>query len=114
MKELICIVCPMGCHLEVDDENNYGVTGNKCKRGIIYGKKELTNPTRTITSTVKIANGIYPRLPVKTDTDIPKAFMMEIMKELDKITVEAPIKKGAIIIENILNTNANIVATRSM
>ena len=53
-QKLICIVCPMGCHLDVDVEDDYAVTGNQCKRGIAYAKKELTNPTRTITSTVKI------------------------------------------------------------
>jgi CxxC motif-containing protein len=113
-KELICIVCPMGCHLEVDIENDYQVTGNQCKRGIGYAKKELTNPTRTITSTVKIKNAIYNRLPVKTDKEVPKNLIMEIMKELDKVVVESPIKVGTILLKNVLGTDVNIVASRSM
>jgi len=114
MVKLICIVCPMGCHLEVDEKNNYEVTGNQCKRGLAYGKKELTNPTRIITSTVRIQEGIYPRLPVKTDSEISKKLVMDIMKELDNIIVESPVKKGEIIIKNVLNTGVNIVASRSM
>ncbi len=113
-KELICIVCPMGCHLEVDVDNDYKVTGNQCKRGIEYGKKELTNPTRTITSTVKINGGIYNRLPVKTDKEISKKLIISVMELLDDITVEAPVKVGTVLLENILGTNVNIVASRSM
>ena len=60
MTELICIVCPKGCHLKVDEENGYRVTGNSCKRGEEYGKKELTNPTRVITSTVRVTGGLQP------------------------------------------------------
>lgn len=77
MTDLICIVCPKGCHLHVDEENGYAVTGNSCPRGADYGKKELVNPTRVITSTVKITGGIHHRLPVKTDRDIPKAMIPE-------------------------------------
>ena len=81
-KQLICIACPMGCHLEIDIDDDYKVTGNKCKKGIEYGKKELINPTRIITSTVVIKGGIYKRLPVKTDGEISKKLIFEVMKEL--------------------------------
>lgn len=113
-KELICIVCPMGCHLEVDVDNDYQVTGNQCQRGVAYGKKELTNPTRTITSTVKIVGGIYNRLPVKTDKEISKKMIKDVMLLLDSIVVEAPVKMGTVLLENILGTDVNIVASRSM
>ncbi len=113
-KQLICIACPIGCHLEIDVEDNYKVTGNQCKRGIAYGQKELTNPTRIITSTVIIEKGIYHRLPVKTDGEIPKKKIFDVMKELNKILVTSPIKIGDIIIENVCDTGINIVASRSM
>lgn len=113
-KELICIVCPMGCHLEVDVENGYSVTGNQCKRGIAYGMKELTNPTRTITSTVRIKGGIYNRLPVKTDKEISKKLIIQVMELLDDIVVESPVKVGKVLLENILDTDVNIVSSRSM
>ena len=50
MKEVICTCCPQGCHLQVDEANDYKVTGNGCPNGIAYGKEELTHPTRIITS----------------------------------------------------------------
>ncbi len=113
-KKLICIACPIGCHLEVDVENNYAVTGNQCKRGVVYGKKELINPTRIVTSTVIIKNGIYNRLPVKTDGEIPKSMIFDVMKQLNEVVVTSPIKMGKVIIENVCDTGINIVASRSM
>ena len=79
MKELICIVCPKGCHLKVDEENGYAVTGNGCPRGAEYGKAELVNPTRVVTSTVRCIGGGHPRCPVKTDRAIPRELLFEAM-----------------------------------
>ena len=116
MIEMICIVCPKGCRLSVDQrpDGEILVVGNGCNRGIPYAKKELTNPTRVVTSTVKITGGIHKRLPVKTSTDIPKGLNFAVMKELESIELNAPIKVGTVIIKNILNTGADIVATRNM
>lgn len=114
MKNLICIVCPKGCHLSVDDENGYAVTGNGCPRGAEYGKKELTAPTRVITSTVKISGGLYPRCPVKTDRPVPRELIFDIMRQLDGIELAAPVCVGDVIIPDVLGTGANLVASRSM
>ena len=84
MTELICIVCPKGCHLKVDEANDYAVSGNGCPRGAEYGKKELVNPTRVITTTVAIEGGTYRRVPVKTAGDIPKGMIKDIMDEINK------------------------------
>ena len=67
MKNLICIVCPKGCHLCVDDENGYTVTGNSCPRGAEYGKTELIDPRRIITSTVRITAKTARRVPVNRE-----------------------------------------------
>lgn len=114
MKELICIVCPKGCHLQVDEQNGYAVTGNACPRGEVYGKKELLNPTRTLTSTVRIAGAALPRLPVKTSQEIPKGQMMAAMALLDDVTVQAPVAVGDVVLADILGTGASFVATRSL
>lgn len=113
MADLICIVCPKGCHLHVD-EDTLKVTGNECMRGEIYAQSELTNPVRVVTSTVRITGAEIPRLPVKTDGDIPKKDIFAAMKLLDNIKVEAPVKKGDIIVANILGGAVNFVATRSL
>jgi len=114
MKELICISCPNGCHLKVDDENGYTVTGNKCERGIEYGKNELLNPVRVVTSTVRIVGGDHPMLPVKTDKPIAKDKIFEVMKLIDGITLNSPVKVGDKLMENILSTDVSIVACKNM
>ena len=114
MKELICIVCPKGCHLKVDEENGYAVTGNGCPRGAEYGKVELTNPTRVVTSTVRCAGGAHPRCPVKTDRAIPKGMMFDIMSALDEVELTAPVRVGQVVIENVCGTGANVVAARNL
>ncbi len=114
MKELICIVCPKGCHLTVDEEKDWAVTGNGCPRGAEYGRAELTNPTRVVTSTVRCAGGAHPRCPVKTDRAIPKGRMFDVMAALDGVTVTAPAPLGTVVIADVCGTGANVVTTRSM
>ena len=114
MKELICIVCPKGCHLKVDDKNGYTVIGNSCPRGENYGKTELLNPTRVITSTVMVNNGTHRRCSVKTNIAIPKSKINEIMQLINSLEFDAPIKVGQVFAENICGTSAKIIATRDM
>lgn len=115
-KELTCISCPLGCNLEVDiiDENNIKVTGNSCKRGEAYGIKECTNPTRIVTSTVLVKNGTEEVVPVKTERDIPKGKIFDCIRALKGLSVETPVKIGDVIVENILGTGVNIVATKNV
>lgn len=114
MTELICITCPKGCHLKVDEENDYAVTGNSCPRGAEYGKNELKNPKRVITSTVKTNSDEHPRCPVKTAGAVAKGKMFDVMALLDDITLTTPIKVGDVVIENVLNTGINIVACKNI
>lgn len=114
MTHLICIVCPKGCHLNVDEENGFAVTGNGCPRGAEYGKKELTDPTRTVTSTVKIRGGAHSRCPVKTDRPIPKGMVFQAMKALNGIELVSPVHRGKIVVPDFLGTGANLVVTRNM
>ena len=113
MKEMICIVCPVGCRMEVD-EVTYDVGGNKCPKGAVYGKKELVSPTRIITSTVKINNAIHNRLPVKTSSEVPKEKIFEIMRVINKFEISSPVYVGEVLIKNVLGTGVDIVATRNM
>lgn len=114
MKELVCIVCPKGCHLKVDEENDYQVTGFSCQRGEEYGRQELLHPTRVLTSTVRVTGGLHARLPVKTNGVIPKEKMMEAMHLLDTVCVQAPVKAGQVILPDILGTGVSFIATRSL
>ena len=112
MKELTCIVCPRGCRLKVDDEMN--VTGNACPRGKIYAINELTNPTRTITSSIRVSNRPYTLVSVKTSNPIPKGKMFEVMKEIDKLVVEAPTRVGQIVKKNILGLDSDVIITKNI
>ena len=114
-RELTCISCPMGCQMTVFMENEeITVTGNTCKRGEIYAKKEVTDPRRVVTSTVKVKNGEFLRVSVKTETDIPKDKIFGCMEDILRSEVEAPIKIGDVIIENCAGTGVNVVATRNV
>ncbi len=114
-NELICIVCPMGCRLKIEGTpEDPVISGNKCKRGIVYAKEELTNPTRMICSTVKIKGGIHKVVPVKTDRAIPEKYKFEVMKLINRVELTSPVKMGDIVLENIFDTGVNIVVTRNM
>lgn len=114
MTNIICITCPKGCHLSVDEENGYAVTGNSCPRGAEYGKNELLHPVRVVTSTVRIKGAMLPRLPVKTDRPLPKEKMLDCMELINDITVQSPVKVGQVLAANILGTDVNIVAAKTM
>ncbi len=117
MKEwdVVCIVCPKGCRMKVTEENNdMKVSGNQCKRGLTYGVKEVTNPTRVITSTVKVNHPIHRRMPVVTKGAVPKGMMLDVMKEINLIELELPIMVGDMIIGDVLGTGINIVASRTI
>ena len=114
MKNLICIVCPKGCHLQVDEDNGYAVTGNSCPRGAEYGKTELLHPTRVLTSTVRVDGGLHRRLPVKTTTPIPKELLFQAMEALNGVTLTAPVTVGQVVLHDLLGTGVDVVAPREM
>ena len=113
MENIICTLCPKGCHLSVDLENKT-VEGNGCIRGKDYGISELTAPMRTLTSTVKIEGAICRRCPVKSSKDVPRELVPEIMECLNEVNLTAPVSLGDVVLKNVLNTGADIVITRSM
>jgi CxxC motif-containing protein len=113
MKEIICIACPKGCRLRVDEENNYQVLGNACPRGEAYGRKEAKNPTRIITSTVRLSGGGCRRCPVKTDTEVPKGEILHIMELLNEVDLQCPVEAGQIVLPDAAGTGANVIATKS-
>ena len=114
MRELICIVCPKGCRLRVDEAHGCAVTGNGCPRGAEYGKIELTNPTRVVTSTVRISRAAHPRCPVKTDRPIPRSLIFAAMAALEAVNLTAPVRTGQVVVRDVCGTGANFVATRDL
>lgn len=114
-RNLTCINCPLGCSIEVTrDGGKYIITGNSCKRGADYALSEITNPKRIVTTSVFVDGGAHPTVSVKTSSEIPKGLMFDCVRELAKVRVKAPVKIGQIIFHNVLNTGADIVATRNV
>jgi CxxC motif-containing protein len=112
MIKLTCIVCPRGCQLQVDEENNYTVTGNSCRRGEEYGRTECIAPQRTLTTTVPVQNGELVRCPVKTASPIPKEKIWDAMDALRSVRLQAPVHVGDVVLPNIAGTEVDLVACR--
>ena len=113
-RELTCIVCPMGCQMtaELVEGKVVSVTGNTCPRGKQYAIDECTNPMRIVTSTVRTVSGGV--VAVKTDRPIPKAKMRECMEEINRACVALPVRIGDVIIKNVVETDACVVATTNI
>ena len=115
--ELTCIGCPMGCAVTVEMDGKggiTGVTGHTCKRGEDYARKEVTNPTRIVTSTVMVEGGALEMVSVKTKSDIPKGKMAECVDSLRGVSVKAPVHIGDVIAADIAGTGVDIVATKEV
>ena len=114
-KNLICVSCPLGCPIEVEIENGeiLSVTGNTCKRGDKYARDELTNPVRSLTTTVKLVGGNLPVVPVKSSKPVPKDKMFQCMKLINEASIKAPVKIGDVVIKDILGSGADIVVTNN-
>ena len=112
-RELTCIVCPVGCRISAAMDENGEVTeirGNSCPRGASYARAECTDPKRMVTSTVRMKDDGLPPVPVKTDIPVPKAMVMDCMREINRFRASAPVREGDVLIRNILGTGASVVA----
>lgn len=115
-KTLTCIGCPMGCTITVTMENGQvqKIEGNTCQVGYDYAAKEVVAPVRKVTTTVRVQNGDAPVLPVKTNADVPKEKIFDVIEDLKKVYVEAPVSIGDVIVDNICNTGVSVVATANV
>jgi CxxC motif-containing protein len=113
--EYICIVCPSSCRLSVTEEGDeIKVKGNGCRRGEEHGIQEYREPLRMLTTTVAVRNAALPRLPVISSKEIPKAKLAECLNLLYKMEVSAPARCGDVIVKNICDTGADMIASRSL
>ncbi|MCX7667754.1 MAG: DUF1667 domain-containing protein [Atribacterota bacterium] len=113
--KLICVVCPQGCHLEGLREGNSLIIKGGCKRGKEYAYKEITAPCRLVTTTVPIRGGAIKRLPVRTSGPFPKGKIKELMIFLKSLEVQAPIRRGAVVVEDVLGEKGiHLLAARTV
>lgn len=115
-RTFTCIVCPVGCEIEVEAEGQEirKITGEGCPRGRAYVENEIRNPMRSLTSSVLVDGGTAEITSVRLTKPIPRNQMMDVMRELRKIRVEAPVALGQIIYENILGLGSDVMITKSV
>ena len=113
-KNIICVACPMGCGITVelsDGGDIISVTGNTCKRGDAYARTECTHPVRSLATTVKVRGGVHNVVPCKSAGAIPKEKIFDCMKKISEVEIKAPVTLGDVLVENILDTGIDIIAT---
>lgn len=113
----LCIDCPLGCRLEVEEDEAKAIVeirGFTCKKGKVYGAQEHTDPRRMVTTTVAAEGGVVARLPVRTSASVPRDRVGEVCRALSGVTVAAPVAIGQVIVTDVANTGADIVATRDL
>lgn len=115
-RELVCIRCPIGCMITAErlPDGGLEIAGNTCSRGAEYAEKELTDPVRIVTSTVRVRNGAQAVVPVKTKADIPKGKMMECMEAIKGVVLEAPVHIGDVALADAAGTGVDIVVTKEV
>lgn len=115
MTELTCIVCPRGCKLQITlQDDDFIVAGNGCNRGVVFAKQEMTDPRRTICSTVRTTFPDVPVLPVRVSDEIPKNRIFDLMKEINRTVVSAPVGRGDAVIKNVLSLGVDVIATSNI
>ncbi len=113
----LCIGCPLGCRLEVEDEADGSVVevrGFSCRKGKTFAEREHHDPRRMVTTTLAVDGGLWSRLPVHTTAEVPKNLVHDVVRSLRPIRVEAPIERGQVIVSDVLGTGADVVASRPM
>jgi CxxC motif-containing protein len=115
-EKMICIICPMGCHLAVTRE---GVTvlraeGNRCKKGLTFAEAELRDPRRMVATTVRVKGAIHPLVPVCTEKPFPKPRIFDLLREIRKLEIEAPVMMNQVLLEDALGEGINVIASREM
>lgn len=116
VKNMICICCPMGCHLTVDlrDNGDIKVSGNACPRGAKYAQDEIRCPKRMVTSIVRVDGGIIDMVSVKTKEGVPKDKIFEVLEALKSVRLTAPVRIGDIVVANVCDTGVDIIATKNI
>lgn len=115
-RKLICIVCPIGCNLEIhhDEHEILSLQGNLCARGAEYAEKELFHPERTLTTNVRVRNGEMPLASVRSTEPIPKELIVDVVRELKRMGLEAPVEFGQIVMQDVRGTGVDVVVTREV
>ena len=116
LKNYTCIVCPNGCDITVEAQNKIikTIKGATCKRGEKYVEQELTDPHRTISTSIRLVGGELPLVSVRLSTSIPKEKIFNVMEVIKKSHLTAPVSAGQIVIENVLGLGSDVIVTKNV
>lgn len=116
IRKMTCIICPNGCDLEaqVADGKCESVSGNLCPKGAQYAAQEVEEPKRTIASSVTVKNGVLPLASVRLNRAVPKEKIFNVMEEVRRIVLDAPVYAGDIASENILGLGSDLIVTKNV
>ncbi|MEW6673925.1 MAG: DUF1667 domain-containing protein [Thermodesulfobacteriota bacterium] len=116
-RQYTCIGCPIGCPLQLEHENGMirEVSGNECDRGAKYARQEFIDPRRSLSTTVAVSGGVWPRLPVKVSGAVHKARVLEAVRRIHALKVEAPVKMGQVLARDFMGEKGlQVIACRTM
>jgi len=115
-NKIICVSCPIGCRMTIQSKDGkiISIIGNDCPKGIKYAEEEFINPLRILPTTIKVIDGEFPLVSVKTEKAIPKRLLLKAMVEIAAIEVNAPVKIGQVIKDDLMETGVSLVATRNI
>ena len=115
-KQFVCIVCPNGCELTADivDDMPANIEGGLCCRGREYVENEVLHPVRTIATSVRVLGGEMPLVSLRLDRAIPKKDIFPLMEQLKRIRLTAPVRIGQVVLADVLQTGANVIATKNI
>ncbi len=114
--QFTCIVCPTSCSVnaEWNETELLAIDRSQCKLAWDFVRGEIFDPRRTVTSTVRVADGELPLVSVKTEPPVPKGSMIEVMQHLAHVVLKAPVNIGDVVVADVLGTGSNIVATKKI
>jgi len=115
-RTFTCIVCPNGCEIDAEYEGNQvlSVSGNLCPKGKTYVTQELTDPRRTIATSVRVTGGDLPVVSVRLTSAIPKNRIFDVMREIQRCALTAPVRIGDVVIENVLGLGSDVIVTKNI
>ncbi|MDR3161269.1 MAG: DUF1667 domain-containing protein, partial [Spirochaetaceae bacterium] len=115
IRTLTCIVCPNGCRIRAEKTAaGFNIIGNQCKRGAAFAEAEITNPTRTLTTTIRTVFPYAPVVPVRTRGEIPKDKIREVMAFLNTLVIKEPVGIGTAAAENVLGLGRDVIITSNV
>ena len=115
-KDITCIVCPVGCPIKVTGNKKQiiSIIGYTCDRGKSYANSEFLDPRRILTTVAKVSGADEPLISVRSDRALPYEMIIPCVREISKLTVSKPIVVGQVLIQNIMGTDVNIIASVSI